>query len=258
MRIALTRTPGPGLGECELAYISPKPINTDLAAQQHAEYERALRELGVRVVPLPPAPGLPDAVFVEDIAVVLDEVAIIAHPGAESRRGEVESVRTALAGYRPLERFHPPGTLDGGDVLRVGRTFYVGMSGRTNREGAAQLARLVAAHGYLVETVEVSGCLHLKTGCTYLGRDADGAPTLLANPLWVDTTRFGALEILPVDPGEPWAANTLAVGGALLMSGGYPSTRELLERRGFRPFPVDISELEKAEAGVTCLSILLR
>ena len=192
-----------------------------------------------------------DAVFVEDVAIILDEIAIVTTPGAVSRRGETESIAHAVARYRPVHRLSAPATLDGGDVVRIDRTLYVGLSSRTNEAGLDALAALVSPLGYIVTSVPVTGALHLKTACTYAGRGI-----LVANPEWAHTGAFRDVEVLRVADDEPWGASVLAVGESLVMPASFPRTRALLESRGFRTVPVDLSELQKAEGGPTCLSIV--
>lgn len=222
------------------------------AVTQHAAYEQALAALGCTVQRLPPEPALPDSVFVEDTAVVCDEVAIIARPGAASRRAEVDTVAAALAAHRPLARIDAPGTLDGGDVLRVGRRIYVGVSSRTNAEGVRQLRDILTPLGYVVQDVAVSGCLHLKTAVTEVARD-----TVLLNPDWIDAAPFEGLQCIAVDPSEPFAANALRVGDVLLCASAHPLTRRRIEDHGIEVCTVDADELAKAEAGLTCCSILI-
>lgn len=253
MIVALTREPSRALDGCELTYMEREPIDACAAAVQHRGYCEALRACGARVVTLPPAEGLPDSVFVEDTAVVLDEVAVLTRPGAESRRGEVGLVEPEVARLRPVIRVERPATLEGGDVLRLGRTLYVGLSARTNREGVDSLRRLVAPHGYEVVAVELRGCLHLKTGCSALD---DG--TVLANPAWVDAGVFRGLEVLAVDASEPWSANVLSVGGAVCANAAFPRTAEALSSRGYDVRAVEVSEFAKAEGSMTCLSLLFR
>jgi len=249
--VAIVRPPSDALARCELTHLAREPIDLALAREQHAAYAALLRDLGARLVVLPPEPDMPDAVFVEDAAVVLDEIAVITRPGAPSREPEVASVAAALAGFRPLARLTPPATLDGGDVLLVERTLYVGRSSRTNPAGIEQLAGHLAAHGYTVRPVPVDGALHLKSACSYLGR-----AVLLANPQWVDATAFPGLTILPVDPAEPRGANTLRVGGTIVMAEGFPRTRGRVEAAGFAVRTLALSELQKAEAGGSCMSLL--
>lgn len=251
MLTAITRAVGAGLDACELTYLTRESIDTSLAQRQHQAYEDCLRALGVEVISLPAAPDLPDAVFVEDTAVVVDELAVLTLPGAASRRGEVETVAATMAPFRSLRSLHAPATLEGGDVLRIGRTLFVGASTRTNATGIAQLQTLLGPFDYDVQSVMVTGCLHLKTGVTYLGNH-----TLLANPAWVDTTQLTGYDVLPVPDDEPWGANTLTIGDITLLPAGFPRTRALLEARGFTVRVLDISELRKAEAGLTCLSII--
>jgi dimethylargininase len=250
MLTAITRSVSPAISACELTFLERNPIDYTRAAEQHRGYEDCIRALGLRVVSLPALPDLPDSVFVEDPALVLDEVAVIARPGAASRRPEAELLAEALAPFRPLARIEPPGTLEGGDVIRAGRELYVGLSQRTNAEGIAQLAAIVEPFGYSVTAVEVGGCLHLKSGACYLGRE-----TMLANRGWIDTTAFAGYRIL--DVAEDWAADVLAIGETILMPAGFPKTQAALDAAGFTVRTVDVSELQKAEAGVTCMSLIL-
>lgn len=250
--IALTRPVSPSIGDCELSHLARAPIDPDRAAAQHRAYEAALHRLGCRILPIPAAPDHPDAVFVEDTAVVVDELAIITRPGAPSRRGEVDAVAAAASALRPVARVEPPGTVDGGDVLRVGRTLFVGASARTNPDGIRQLRGLLGPLGYEVRAVAVDGCLHLKTAVTAVASD-----TVLLNPSWVDPAEFREYRVLEVDPAEPHAANVLRVGDTILMPEAHPATRRRLQEAGLQVETVDVSELAKAEAGVTCCSILL-
>src|SRR5919112_2002535 len=223
MIVALTREPARALDACELTYREREPIDARLAARQHRAYCDALRACGASVVTLPPAEGLPDSVFVEDTAVVLEEVAVLTRPGVESRRGEVSLIEPEVARLRPVVRVEPPATLEGGDVLRLGRTLYVGLSPRTNAEGAEALRRLAAPHGYEVVAVEPRGCLHLKTGCSALDEE-----TVLVNTDWVDASVFRGLRVVAVDATEPWAANVLSVAGPGCVSAAFPRTAEKL------------------------------
>lgn len=251
--IALTRPISPAIGRCELTHLERKPIDLDRAIAQHAAYETALRELGCHIVRVPAAPAFPDAVFVEDTAVVTDELAVITRTGAISRRGEVDAVAGILARHRTLHRLGPPATLDGGDVLLLGREVLVGASDRSNRRGADALRAALEPRGYAVRRVPVTGCLHLKTAVTALADDA-----LLLNPEWVAATRFQGYHVVEVDPGEPFAANVLRVGDTLLASTAYPATNRRITGLGLEVRTVDLSELARAEGGVTCGSILVR
>src|SRR5271170_3827031 len=189
MLTAITRGVSPAIVNCELSFIARQPIDLQIAREQHRAYEQLLEELGARVVSLPAEPDLPDSVFVEDPAIVLDELAVILSLGAETRRREAESLARALADYRKLVPIELPGTLEGGDVLRIGRKLFVGLSRRSNAEGVRQLAAVLAPHGYEVASVAVSGCLHLKSAVTYLGGEA-----LLANRAWFDAASFEGYE----------------------------------------------------------------
>ena len=250
MLVALTRPVPPTLAECELTHLERQPIDVELAAAQHHQYERLLEELGCELRRLPMTPELPDSVFVEDTAVVLDECAVITRPGAVSRRAEIESVAAVLGEHRALVRLSSPAVMDGGDVLRVDRTLYVGLSSRTNVEGARQLAAALAPYGHRVETVVARGVLHLKTAVTSLG---DGR--LLLDPRGVDPAAFGARSI-EVDPDERFAANVLSVAGAVIVPTAAVRTRERLAREGYTVRALDVSELAKAEAGLTCCSLI--
>jgi dimethylargininase len=252
MRIALTRAVPLSLSRCELTHLARVPIDVGLATAQHRQYEEALRALGCTVRHLAQADDLPDSVFVEDVALVLDEVAIVTRPGAESRRRERESVAAVLSEYRPLESILAPGTLDGGDVLRLGRTLYVGLSTRTNEDGARQLARHAAPYGYTVTCVPMADCLHLKSAATAIEADR-----LLCNPLWIDARTFGDVEVIHVDPEEPYAANVLRLGHTIVCAAAHARTAADLRGRGYSVCTVDVSELAKAEAGVTCCSLIV-
>lgn len=251
MITAITRQVSRSIAECELTHVARTPINLDVARQQHAEYEQALESLGVRVVRLPELPECPDAVFVEDAALVLDEVAVLTRPGAASRRPEVDAMADALAPFRRAVRIEAPATLDGGDVLRLGRTLYVGRSTRTTAEGIAALRALVAPFGYAVCEVPVAGALHLKSAVTQVSPD-----WILVNPDWVDPSHFEGYDALTVDPEEPFAANAVLVNGAVIHSTAFPRTQAMLRAHGVRVVGVDASELAKAEGGVTCCSLL--
>jgi dimethylargininase len=251
MLLALTRPVSPSIVECQLTHLARQPIDFPRAAAEHAEHERRLTELGVTVRRLPAAPALPDAVFVEDTAVVVDELAIITRPGAESRRPETATVTGPLAEYRRTITIEPPATLDGGDVLVVDREVYVGRSTRTNDAGIDQLRRALEPMGFTVTAIPVTGCLHLKSAVTRVA-----AGTLLINPDWIAPGAFAAYTQVSVDPAEPGAANALAVRGAVLLPAHYARTRARLAAAGFAVIPMPMTELAKAEAGITCCSII--
>lgn len=250
---ALVRPFGPELARCELTHLARSPLDPERAAEQHAGYRRALEELGCRLVELTRLPDHPDAVFVEDPALVLEDLALLLRPGAPSRRGEVDSVGEALAPFRRCERLQAPdeATLEGGDVVRLEDTLLVGWSSRTNHAGLRALAHGVLREGLRVKAVEVRGCLHLKTACTALDPE-----TLLAHGPWVDLHRVPEARVLQVPEGEATGANVLRVGETLLVAAHAPRTAELLDREGYRVRPVEIDELAKAEAGLTCMSLV--
>ncbi len=251
MLTALTRAISPAIVNCELSFIDRKPIDLATARQQHHAYEKLLGRFGARVISLPAEPDLPDSMFVEDPAIVLDELAVIFPLGTETRRREAPSLAEALSKFRKLEYVSLPGTLEGGDVLRIGQKLFVGLTRRSNAEGIRQLAAILAPHHYEVVAVPVTGCLHLKSAVTYLGRNA-----LLANRAWFDAAPLAGFEWVDVDPAEPHAANALALGGTVIFPASFPRTRAHIETRGFSVTPLDISELQKAESGLTCSSLL--
>ena len=250
--IALTRSVPHSIARCELTHLERTPIDATRAASQHRAYEQALAGIGYRIERLEETPELPDSVFVEDTAIVLDEIAVTTRPGAESRRLETLSVAIALNRYRPIEMLTAPALMDGGDVLRLGRRLFVGLSTRTNEVGARQLARFVQPFGYTVRCLRVRGCLHLKSAVTALDENR-----VLHNPDWVEASGFDRVEAYAVDPSEPHAANVLTLGSNAIVPAAYTRTQALLSRSGFRPIPVDVSELTKAEAGVTCCSLII-
>ena len=249
MAIALTRALSPRIAECELTYLDREPVDYVRAAAQHDAYERLLEKHGCTLVHVDPAPEHADGVFVEDAAVVVDEVAVIMRPGAESRRDETDSVAKVLARYRPLLQIEAPATIDGGDVLRVDRNVFVGRGQRTNAEGIAQLSICLAPFGYKVVATAFRGCLHLKSAVTMLDER-----TLLFNPDWVDA--IAGFEMIAVDSAEPFAANVLRLGDVVIVAAEHPRTRRLLEQRRYHVGTPAMSELMKAEAGVTCCSVV--
>ncbi len=251
MLTAITRAVSPAMAHCEVSFIDRKPIDLAIAQDQHHAYEMLLEKLGARVLSLSPEPALPDSVFVEDPAIVLDELAVILPLGTASRRPEAASLAKALTSFRKLAYVTLPGTLEGGDVLRIGRKLFVGLTRRSNAEGLRQLASILAPHKYEVIAVPVTGCLHLKSAVTHIGGD-----TLLANRAWFDVAPFAAYDWIDVDPAEPHAGNALAFGGTIIFPASFPRTRARIESRGFRITPLDISELQKAESGLTCSSLL--
>src|SRR5712691_2591809 len=232
MLTAITRAVSPAIVNCELSFIDRKPIDLAIAQEQHRAYEKLLGKLGARVISLPAEPDLPDSMFVEDPAIVLDELAVILPLGTETRRREAASLAQALAKFRTLGYVSLPGTLEGGDVLRIGRKIFVGLTQRSNAEGIRQLAAILSPHGYEVIAVPVTGCLHLKSAVTHLGRNA-----LLANRAWFDATPLAGYEWIDVDPAEPHASHALALGGTVIFPTSFPRTRARIEARGFLVTP---------------------
>jgi dimethylargininase len=248
---AITRAVSPALAQCELTFVERQSIDMAKAQAQHSAYEHLLAKLGIHVHSLPTEPALPDSMFVEDPAIVLDELAVILPLGTKSRQPEAESLARALSPFRKLHSITAPAAIEGGDVLRIDRTLYVGQTTRTNAEGVRQLAAILAPYQYKVVPVPVTGCLHLKSAVTYIGRN-----TLLANRRWFDTTPLAAFQWIDVDPSETHAANALAIADTVIFPASFPKTRARIEATGFHVTPIDISELQKAESGLTCSSLI--
>lgn len=248
---AIVRQPSAALSHCALTFKERQPIDVARAEAQHEAYIRALQQQGVAVRILPPQQHLPDAVFVEDTAVIVDECAVITRPGVESRQPEVGTIAEELAAVRPIVRVVAPGTIEGGDVLQVGRTLFVGQTARTNTQGTQQLADALAPHGYEVVPATPTGCLHLKSAATFIGNE-----TVLVNPMWLDIDLFSRWQCVPVSQEEPYGANALLVGDVVHVAASAPLTRRKLEALGFATVELDTSEFEKAEAALTCLSLL--
>jgi len=248
IRRAFTRAVSPRIAECQLTHLERVPIDPAKAAAQHGTYEKALRDAGFEIVRLPELADDPDAVFVEDTALILGDHAIITRPGAPSRIGEVDSTTEGLRDHFEVHRIES-GHVDGGDVLRISRRLYVGLSTRTDRAGVAALANLVVPLGYEVVAAEAGACLHLKTGATFAG---DGV--LLYNAETIDPAQFAGVEPFAVE--EPAAANCVRAGDRLILPAGNPRTAKALRARGFHVIEVDVSELQKAEAGVSCMSLI--
>jgi dimethylargininase len=251
MLTAITRAVSPAIVNCELTFMQRQPIDLAKAQAQHHAYEKLLEKLGARVISLPAEPDLPDSMFVEDPAIVLDELAIILPLGTKSRQPEAQSLAKALAPFRKLAYITAPGAIEGGDVLRINRTLYVGLTTRTNAEGIRQLAAILAPHNYKVVGVPVTGCLHLRSAVTHLGKN-----TLLANRPWFDPAPFRNFDWIDVAPEEPHAANALALSDTLVFPASFPKTCAKIEAAGFQVTSLDISELQKAESGLTCSSLL--
>lgn len=255
MPLAFTRAVSPRIAECALTHLDRQPIDPVRAAAQHAAYEQALRDAGYEVIRLPELAGDPDAVFVEDTALLLGDHAITTRPGASSRAGEIYSTAEGLKPHFTVH-FLSSGTLDGGDVLRIENRLYVGLSNRTDAAGAQALEAVVSPLGYWVVPVELGRCLHLKTAVTFAGLDDQGLPTIVVNEEWVDPALFEGTQALAVPPSEPFASNVVRLHDRLLIAAGSPVTAAGLRNYGFTVVEVDVSELQKAEAGGTCMSLI--
>jgi dimethylargininase len=252
MARAITRRISSRFNECEITHIDRTPIDLEVARTQHQNYVKALEALGCEVTELPEEPDLPDSVFVEDTAFILPEVAVITRPGADSRKPEIKSIVQTLSLYKPLVHVTEPATVDGGDVLILGKDIYIGLSLRSNQESIDQIQYLLNHHGYTVTGVKMHDCLHLKTALTKVDHQ-----TVLINPNWVDTSHFEAFDWIEVDASEPFAANCLPVNGQIIYPTSFPKTTKKLEAHGCKILPVQVDELAKAEGAVTCCSLIL-
>jgi dimethylargininase len=252
MTIAITRNVSPRFNECEITHIDRTPINVEVAQAQHHEYVQALAALGCQIVELPAEADLPDSVFVEDTAFILPEVAVITRPGADSRKPETESIIRALSPHIALVHVTAPASVDGGDVLVLGKNIYIGMSTRSNQEAVDQIQNLLDRYGYKVTGVQMHDCLHLKTALTRVDDK-----TLLINKKWVDLHHFEDFDMIEVDASEPFAANCLPINGEIIYPTAFPLTRAKLEARGYKIRAVTVDELAKAEGAVTCCSLII-
>ena len=251
--VAIVRELSDALAGCELSFVERQPIDLERARSQHAAYVAALESAGCEVRVAPALPAMADAVFVEDTVVVVDELAVLTRPGADSRRGEVASMAEILRPLRPLAWIEAPGTLDGGDVLRIGRDVFVGQSARSNASGLEQLRALLAPHGYSVEGVRTRDCLHLKSAVTAIADD-----TVLVNPGWLTEDPFGRYRRIGIDPGEEHAANALRAGSVVLYPAAFPRTAARMRAAGIDLRLLDLAELQKAEGATTCCSVLVQ
>lgn len=253
MFIAITREVSPAINECELTNLEREPINYQRACEQHRQYVAALRLLGLEVKTLPAEPTLPDSVFVEDTALVLDECALITRPGADSRKPEVDSIVKVLAPYRKLFHVQAPARVDGGDILRAGKKIYVGLSTRSDNSAVEQMQNYLRPYGYQVKGVAVTGCLHLKSAVTQVAED-----TLLINPEWADKSFFAEMKFIEIDASEPHAANAVMIGETIIYPASFPKTQKRLKDAGIKMVTVDADELAKAEGAVTCCSLIFK
>jgi dimethylargininase len=251
--VAITRAPSPRMELGERTYVDDSPIDGALALRQHERYQEALRRCGARVVPLPACQELADCVFVEDTAIVVDEIAVMMSMGAASRRDEVPTIEAALREFRTIARVKLPARIDGGDVVCRGRDVFVGLSQRTNEAGADALRNILAPFGYSVTGVPVLHCLHLKSACSAL---PDGSLLVNADLIGVSPIRERGGEFVSVPRAEPLAGDVLVIGERIIASDAFPETISLLGSRGWEVIPVSVSEFAKAEGGVTCMSLV--
>lgn len=252
MTIAITRKISPRFNECEITHIDRTPINIEIAERQHNEYIKALQALNCDVIELPAEKDLPDSVFVEDTAFILPEVAVITRPGADSRKPVIDSIMQALLPYKKILQVKDPATVDGGDVLVLGKNIYIGLSTRSNLQAVEQLNILLKDFGYQVLGIELTDCLHLKSAVTKVDDK-----TLLINPNWVDSTYFSGFDLIPIHASEDFAANCLPLNGQIIYPTSFPHTQKLLENKGYKIKNVNLDELAKAEGAVTCCSLIL-
>lgn len=236
---------------CITTFHGKPEINIGLAKQQHREYSRTLSSLGLTVIRLRADNTLPDCCFTEDTAIVVDELAIITIPGAPGRIPETIVIEKELSAFKTIVHIKQPGTIDGGDVLKIGKTIFIGASARTNQEGIRQVATIVKPLGYGVVPVKIKDTLHLKSVCTYLGRGC----ILLAQG-YFDDTAFSEYDKVVVPKEEEYCANCLVIKGNVLIPRGFPRTKELIGKNGFPVIELDMSEIEKAEGALTCLSVI--
>jgi dimethylargininase len=248
---AVTREVSAAVGDCELTFLPRVKIDIGRVSQQHQKYQTVLSSLGCEVVTVPTEPSLADSVFIEDTANVLDEVAVLCRPGVQSRRLEVAGVEDVLKRYRTIASINAPGTLDGGDLLRVGKVIYAGLSTRSNQSGIEQLRDIVSDYGFSVKTIAITKCLHLKSAVSEV---APGL--LLINSDWIKRSALGDFDLIDVDREEAHAANALLVGRRVIYPSSFPRTMKKLVARGIEVIPVDMSELQKAEGAATCCSLI--
>lgn len=246
---AIVRAPGPDAGD-GLTTAGLGRADLGLLQAQHGAYVATLEKLGLEVTRLEALPGHPDAYFVEDAALMFPELAVLTRPGAPSRRAEAEAIASVVAAFRPLHRLVAPATLDGGDVLLVDRAVFVGLSSRTNEEGAAQLRSLLAPHGYRVIAIPVPEGLHFKSSVTWA---CEG--TLVLTETFASKPEFAAFRRLVVPEAEAYAANVLNLNGSLLMPKGFPRTEAMLRELDLPLLLLDQSEVQKMDGALTCMSL---
>ena len=247
---AIARKPGPNFAQGITTAVNEESPKYETLVNQHKEYISTLKSIGLEVILLDALPDHPDAYFVEDTAVVATDVAVITNPGADARKGEEETIAPVLAQYRKTEKIRPPGTVDGGDILQVGKHFFIGLSERTNHEGAGQLSHILKRYGYTCTIVAVGEGLHFKSSVNYVGQN-----TLLITEDFSENAQFEGYDTIVVDSIESYAANTLFINNHLLVPRGYPDTRKKLEMLDFKIIELDTSEVRKMDGGLTCMSL---
>jgi len=246
----VTHQPSPLLQNCELTFLKSEPIDYKKALIEHSDYCNMLTNCGANVITLKDNFLSPDSVFVEDPIIVFDEVAVLTSMGVTSRREEGEYLKLYFCHHRHIEKISLPAKIEGGDVLKIGKRIYIGESPRTNQLGIKALSDIIVPLGYEVYPVRVSGCLHLKTGCTALDEG-----TILINPDWVDGKPFSGYKKIKTVPKEPFGANVLPINNTICMNAAFPKTIDLVSSLGYAVAATDITEFVKAEAGLTCMSI---
>lgn len=253
MMIALTHKISPNFQQCEVSHIDRSPIDFELTVKQHRNYCNVLHSAGLEVKELSVSLNYPDSTFIEDTAVVVDEIAILACMGVKSRRGEVINIEPELAKYRSLKHIQFPATLEGGDVLQMNRQIFVGLSSRTNQAGFESIREILSPLGYQVIQIAIKDCLHLKSACTKI--DAD---TLLVNPDWLDMKPISHFRKINIAKDESYAANCLSLNDTVYLPKEFPKTSEIIAQHGYTIETINISELQKAEGGLTCSSIIFK
>lgn len=249
-KMAIVRKPGQSLVNGLTTSNLGQP-DYELALLQHIAYVEALKSCGLDVVVLEADEDYPDSTFVEDTALLTPRCAIIALPGAPSRQGEIQAMHEELARhFGQIELVHPPGTVEGGDIMMVGSHFYIGLSERTNEEGAQQVIKFLEKYGLSGSTIHVQDSLHLKTGVAYLEND-----TLVGFSPYIDANQFRDYRIIEVDPEESYASNCIWVNGKVLVAKGYPETADMIRNAGYPVIEVDVSEFRKLDGGLSCLSL---
>jgi len=247
---AIVREPGPSLVDGITTADLGVP-DYQLALEQHRAYVQALAECGLTVISLPPDNEHPDSTFIEDTALLTPKCAVIMRPGALSRREEISSIKPVIRKYfNTVERVAEPGTADAGDIMMAGNRYYVGLSQRTNPSGATQIINILKSHGMSGSTVPLERMLHLKSGASYLDNDR----MLVAGELR-DCHEFKSFNLMPVDDGESYAANSLWVNGTVLVAAGYPRTEKAIRAAGYKTVVLDMSEFRKLDGGLSCLSL---